>query len=122
MNPDGSVYYYENTKGAWDGLVGPISNKQYTLASEANSKFSRNAEENGVLTRVHFDLRDAVAANHGPRAQVYMGAKSKALFVVFEARDFIDANPMQGGGRRRANSIMRNRTRTSSFGKSVTFD
>ena len=71
------MYYYD-TKGAWDGLVGPISNKQYTLASEANAKFSRNAEENGV-TRVHFDLRDTVAANHGPRAQVYMGAKSKAL-------------------------------------------
>ena len=121
MNPDGSVYYYQNAKGVWNRLAGPLTNKQYTLASEVNGKLGRNAEENSVLTRVHFDLMDSISMTHGPHAQVYMGNKSKELFVVFQAADFVDGNPTHST-RQRTNSIMRVRTRTSSFSKLVAFN
>ena len=112
MNPDGSVYYYQNNRGTWNGLAGPLSSKQFTLASEANSKISRHSDENSVLTRVHFDLIDSIAANHGPRARI-SGSKSRSLFVVYEAADFIKGNPTHETGPR---------SRSSSLGRKVSFD
>lgn len=97
LNPGGEIYYYTNRQGVWSRVVGPLSEKQYSLAIRENSKVVNNSKiyatggakgyDNEALGKTPFDLPKEISSNFNGKTQVYMGAKSESVYICVNAHD-----------------------------------
>jgi hypothetical protein len=112
LNPGGEIYYYTNRQGLWSKVIGPLSEKQYSLAIKETSKISNKSKiysigglDHEALGKTPFELSREVAANFNGQTQVYLGIKSENVYIAVNAQDIAQRNDGELGRRRRAGSV-----------------